>query len=612
MPDIDLKLKLDTPAEGPVVQNELGKLALEVQPSKEEPEKKLIEADVQTDQQQLQAIQQQQKLQNRLALPLTPLEAIDVSDAFSRRTEKITGNNTAPTPVASLYTTNSKPIPAWMKKQEVVNKYDKYGKRESSENNSGSATITSNNDTPSSVTTSTSSIEDTSSPYAKYLSVSSTSSSSRTKRIEDPRRRRRDDVDDEDDRSIRRARYSTTTTTTPPTSTTATSTPIGHASGVTPYNPVTAAAASASASATTATPSYNLFKSKINNKSNRDINSIVRTHYNQKTYHSLQLGPRTKSPIYKLRNFNNTIKYILLGNYVKPNPDRSRPTVILDLCCGKGGDLNKCEFVGANQLIGIDISDASVKEAFKRYSQNKARFIHPVGGSQNPSGVPAKRDSRKYNFDACFATGDCFTRAIPDILEPVFPGIVSNLFPVDCVSIQFALHYAFETEEKVKTLLNNVSRLLRPGGTFVGTIPSLDFIREKIVKKEFLPGSDGLAFGNDLYSVTFHQPPPEDGVFRPAFGHGYNFLLKDAIDDVPEYVVPFEVFRLLCEDYGLTLRYKKNFVDLFNAEIPRYFGRLNKNLIEGMKRSDGKYGAEGSEKEAVAFYIGFVFEKVGG
>lgn len=265
--------------------------------------------------------------------------------------------------------------------------------------------------------------------------------------------------------------------------------------------------------------------------------------------------------------------------------------------------MNKCEFVGADQLIGVDISDASIKEAFKRYTQNKARFI--------PQNIVAKKqnrgDSRKYNFEACFATGDCFSQSIPDILEPNFPGIINNLFPVDCVSIQFALHYAFETEDKVNTLLKNVSKSLKPGGTFIGTIPLSDFIKEKILKKEY----DNKKFGNDLYLVTFHDEPPVDGIFRPPFGNGYNFSLTDAIDDVPEYVVPFEVLRLMCEDYGLILKYKKNFVDLFNQEIPKYFGKLNKNLIEGMKRSDGKYGAEGSEKEAVAFYLGFVFEKVG-
>lgn len=33
------------------------------------------------------------------------------------------------------------------------------------------------------------------------------------------------------------------------------------------------------------------------------------------------------------------------------------------------------------------------------------------------------------------------------------------------------MHYAFESEEKVRTMLDNVTKFLRPGGTFMGTIP---------------------------------------------------------------------------------------------------------------------------------------------
>lgn len=347
---------------------------------------------------------------------------------------------------------------------------------------------------------------------------------------------------------------------------------------------------------------YQTFKSRINNKDVRDINSIVRQHYNQRTKVSKYQGPRSNSPIYKLRNFNNIIKYILLGNNVK-RASPELPLSFLDLCCGKGGDLNKCEFIQVDQYIGIDISDVSVKEAFSRYSQQKARF--------KPHGKVV-RDSRRYNFEACFATGDCFTNSIPEILEPNFPGIIENLFPVDCVSVQFSFHYSFETEEKVRTLLTNISRSLRPGGKFIGTMPSSDFIRDKIVRKDYMvnDSNEKVKFGNAIYSVTFDNKPPIDGVFRPPFGNGYTYYLQDAVDNVPEYVVPFETLRALCEEYGLMLKYKKNFIDIYNQEIPKYFSRLSKNIIDGIKRSDGKYGVEGDEKEAVAFYLGFVFEKL--
>jgi mRNA (guanine-N7-)-methyltransferase len=38
--------------------------------------------------------------------------------------------------------------------------------------------------------------------------------------------------------------------------------------------------------------------------------------------------------------------------------------------------------------------------------------------------------------------------------------------------MQFCMHYAFETEDKVRMMLTNVTKFLRPGGIFLGTTPN--------------------------------------------------------------------------------------------------------------------------------------------
>lgn len=52
------------------------------------------------------------------------------------------------------------------------------------------------------------------------------------------------------------------------------------------------------------------------------------------------------------------------------------------------------------------------------------------------------------------------------------PNKVERLF--DVVSMQFCMHYAFETEPKARMMLENVSKYLRPGGVVIGTIPDAD------------------------------------------------------------------------------------------------------------------------------------------
>lgn len=483
----------------------------------------------------------------------------NLPNAFSRRDAL---DVSKPIKSTSIYAEQDTEVPAWMR----GNKYDKYGLRSHAPNSSAAQTGS------------------TDDKYAKYaLSRNTPKAIKRPREEEDPREREERLAEERRNNRYREGRREA-----------------DEDNATDSYSPYIINVANPGG---VRQRQYQTFHSKGHTRNSNDINSIVRSHYNQRAHQSKIQGPRTASPIYKLRNFNNVIKYMILGGYSRNSEAKDSELVILDLCCGKGGDLNKCEFMGVSQYIGIDISDASVKEGFSRYYQNKARFI--------PKGPNARKDSRKYHFDACFATGDCFTDPVPSILEPNFPGIIENVFPVDCVLIQFALHYSFETEEKVDTLLTNVTKSLRPGGRFVATIPLSDFIRKKIVNQEVERTADGkYKFGNELYSVTFDEEPPKDGVFRPPFGNKYVYSLKDAIDNVPEYVVPFETLRAKCELFGLILKYKENFVDMYNKEIPKFFPRLNKNLIEGLKRSDGKYGLEGAEKEATAFYLAFAFEKL--
>ena len=42
---------------------------------------------------------------------------------------------------------------------------------------------------------------------------------------------------------------------------------------------------------------------------------------------------------------------------------------------------------------------------------------------------------------------------------------------VDLVSVQFALHYGFESVQQAERMLQNVSDRLRPGGYFIATVP---------------------------------------------------------------------------------------------------------------------------------------------
>ncbi|KAL9621500.1 MAG: hypothetical protein Q9160_004030 [Pyrenula sp. 1 TL-2023] len=148
------------------------------------------------------------------------------------------------------------------------------------------------------------------------------------------------------------------------------------------------------------------------------------------------------------------------------------------------------------------------------------------------------------------------------------------------------------------------------------------------------PSANHPSWGNTIYSVRFvtptlpllSPPSPQDRTitFRPPFGHKYLFYMSEAVD-VPEYVVPWEAFRALAEDYNLELRWRKPFLEIWDQEMRGGGGggvdgpgggrggmrdvAERMGILERGDRS-GRLGISEEEREAVAFYHGFCFVRV--
>jgi mRNA (guanine-N7-)-methyltransferase len=112
-------------------------------------------------------------------------------------------------------------------------------------------------------------------------------------------------------------------------------------------------------------------------------------------------------------------------------------------------------------------------------------------------------------------------------------------------------------------MLSNVAGCLKKGGRFIGVCPNSDVITSKVSafhknRKEQeaakpaepegpedgeVQEEERCGWGNDIYSVRFPGDTPESGVFRPPFGWKYTYFMSEAVEGVPEYVVPWEAFR---------------------------------------------------------------------
>jgi len=191
-------------------------------------------------------------------------------------------------------------------------------------------------------------------------------------------------------------------------------------------------------------------------------------------------------------------------------------------------------------------------------------------------------------FTASFICANCHAPGLQRELQKLD-------FDFNLVSCQFALHYAFESQQQAEQLLHNISCKLQPGGVFIGTIPSANRIVERV---QVAP--DRLKFGNQFYSVQFE----EAGKF-PLFGAKYTFHLEDAVESVPEFLVHFETLENLAKKVGLKLEQKSNFAD--------FFKNATKSNLEQLTRMRSGLTSPISKEhwEIINLYTAFVFRKQG-
>lgn len=241
---------------------------------------------------------------------------------------------------------------------------------------------------------------------------------------------------------------------------------------------------------------------------------------------------RQASDILHLKNFNNWIKATLVQAFA-PKPC----TRVLDLACGKLGDLFKWKNAGVHYYCGIDISRQAVEDASVRFNDL----------SRNSS-IKAK-----------------IIRADLGIIDLNTTGIFGSNEQFDAISIQFALHYLFQTEARILNFFRNIAGRLAPGGIFIGTIPDAAVLVRRLRDID----DEETSYGNTHYTIEF-TPKSKEAQYalgNHPYGVKYNFYLAESVDHVDEYLVPYELLERLALSVGLVPLAKDNFHHWFHRLI---------------------------------------------
>lgn len=153
------------------------------------------------------------------------------------------------------------------------------------------------------------------------------------------------------------------------------------------------------------------------------------------------------------RNLTNGLKALTIHNGILrwKAMNKGRP-IVVDVGCGRGGDLLKIARFNPKQYLGLDINSSELQNARER--------------------LATLSTSGRLNLGRCdFKEFDLRADAIP-----------MEAASVDVVLLQLSLHFAFQTENSLVNIISELKRVLKPAGVAVGVVPDASRIAHLLLE----------------------------------------------------------------------------------------------------------------------------------
>ena len=309
---------------------------------------------------------------------------------------------------------------------------------------------------------------------------------------------------------------------------------------------------------------------------------------------------------------------------------------LLDLACGKAGDLPKWVMSGLQTIVGVDVSQDNIENSMDgacvRYHQYRQKQLQQhkkpiscyflVGDSgKNIASGEASGKLPDYQNLARILWGNVSKSKIDSVLRKIH-GVAKAQF--DIVSVQFALHYFFVNGPTLLSFLQNVCQNTKIGGYFIGTCfdGEMVFDRLKNLRKGqsiqgYLPEQDSV-----LWKIKKNYNLKTFNADKSSLGTSVSVYMETINQYFEEYLIHFQYLQKLMENHGFHLL---SVEEAQNVNMPSGTGTfqdLYHNLEKEVDLSTKTMGGSQSketyglslhlskiEKEISFLYRWFIFRK---
>ena len=313
---------------------------------------------------------------------------------------------------------------------------------------------------------------------------------------------------------------------------------------------------------------------------NGDLDSRIRVLNLNNFVKGSLIGTGGALDLQKLPEHVDQIPKLLLNAPSKPGgkhfrnkqQNKSQSVRVLDLACGRGGDLGKWFKSHSIELyVGLDISPASLAEAERRAKDMMANATETC------------------LFLESDASKDDFCEMIMEKLKTARGSSSSSTTTTtfDFVSIQFALHYFCQSPETFEVFLNRVKPLCTPRTKILVTM-----LDEAVVTRKL---GDKSSWQNDVCKI--------EALEKDEFRTIINFSLGDAVVELPEPLVSYQAMEQVLNKAGFKITGKANTSSFLAAVTLNEFGRaLTDDILIAFGKNHNDRAISASEWEALQLY----------
>lgn len=239
-----------------------------------------------------------------------------------------------------------------------------------------------------------------------------------------------------------------------------------------------------------------------------------------------QIVDRKNSIFFNMRRFHNWIKRYLLEKY------SNKCINLLDLACGKGGDIHKWVDNNIRHVEGYDIDNKSIEQAKNRYNK-----------------VISKPTSK--NFEYKFEVKDLSSE------------IINKANKFDLVTCFFAIHYFYKNKNTLENFIENLKNIKENSHVIITTLCS-----EKLKNIDYEYNSENLK----INKINIDNDK--------KIGNSIKVFIKDTVlnEEREEYIVDYEYTINLMKNKGFELVES----ELFSEYYPKW--KENQNFLSYKER----------------------------